>query len=91
MKTAEQKRLLRYAEAMGRFPRANGHLVWGTWNPLTDANDALELAEAMDVLYERDGNHEFWARTPGACSLQKASLPAAICAAVDAVLGEPKP
>jgi len=89
--TPEQKQLVRYAEAMGRFPRANGHLVWGSWNPLTDANDALELAKKMDVEFQRWPDNTYYANvvnaTDDGIDNPHDTLPAAICAAVDAALG----
>ena len=63
------------------------------WNPLTDANDALELAEKMDLQFERRCNgsgtpsYLCWFCT-GSRVQRAATLPAAICAAVDAALAE---
>ena len=68
------------------------------WNPLTDANDALELAEKMKIRFwyapATDGIWKFCAvRELEGSSTQgydqhptHDTLPAAICAAVDAAL-----
>ncbi len=66
------------------------------WNPLYDANDALELAEKMVVCFEgwgnvdseKQGGYVAWVG-----SLEKVgrkTLPAAICAAVDVFLDSKK-
>lgn len=95
--TPEQQRLARYAEAMGfqdYCMNVEGVLLSDLkiWNPLTDANDALELAEKMDVRFERCLDGTYWADWPkdrrGRGS-RADTLPAAICAAVDAVLEKP--
>ncbi len=126
MKTSEQRRLVRYAEAMGwkpyvfggQFPQPPGtycivplrasqegpppfrivrgdYITTNGWNPLTDANDALELAEKMDVEFARRGSSCYWAhwRKDGQHdgSVRADTLPAAIGAAVDAALGKMKP
>lgn len=64
-----------------RYPDTNGKI----WNPLTDANDALELAEKMNVLFERSPDYNYWAQIDGE-GARADTLPAAICAAVDAGL-----
>ena len=60
------------------------------WNPLTDANDALELAEKLDVEFARRGSSCYWAhwRKDGrhGGSVRANTLTSAICAAVDAAL-----
>ena len=75
-----------------------GSLMWvdrfgkdGTyWNPLTDANDALELAEKMSVAFEYhpnnpvDKRYAAWLDPLEYCIMP--TLTAAICAAVDAAL-----
>jgi len=60
------------------------------WNPLTDANDALELAEKLGVAFEyrpttrvQEERYAAWLDPLEYCT---PTLPAAICAAVDAVL-----
>lgn len=83
------------------FPRwnfpdfENGLRVWRKsqtngqiWNPLTDANDALELAEQMNVFHGRDYDG-YWSfiDTHGGV-MRGDTLPAAICAAVDAILAK---
>ncbi len=65
-----------------------------TWNPLTDANDALELAEKMNVAFERrepwpESGPWYWAEID-AVGFTSDTLPAAICAAVDAFLDSKK-
>ena len=92
--TADQKRLVRYAEAMGfgrtcvvrgEFNACRDGTGWTPWNPLTDANDALKLAEKMNVLFERSPDFTYWAEIDGE-GASADTLPAAICAAVDAAL-----
>lgn len=64
---------------------------WELWNPLTDANDALKLAEKMDIAYARTYGGSFHAAAPGSKkSIQADTLPAAICAAADAMLEKPE-
>ncbi len=59
------------------------------WNPLTDANDALELAEKLRVRFERQirrGRGVSYSAWITDREYQGNTLPAAICAAVDAAL-----
>ncbi len=99
---APPEQLGRYAKAMGFVrsgPTGDGtfHVCrdatgWAVWNPLTDANDSLEMAEKMKVRFEYWGNLDSGKQSGYVAwigSLEKVgrkTLPAAICAAVDAAL-----
>ena len=124
--TPEQKRLVRYAEAMGytfqvgremsdrnlilgepgtcHLARRHGKpddtlVLWDQgvgmsvnreFHPLTDANDALELAEKMGIEFQRwlDGTCYANAENASDYGIDKPhdTLPAASCAAVDTAL-----
>ena len=96
--TPEQQQLVRYAEAMGfgrtcvvrgKFQVCRDGSGWSPWNPLTDANDALELAEKMEIQFVRQRNGKYVADIVGVYTVVQKTLPAAICAAVDAALEKP--
>jgi len=72
--------------AGGLFIYQKGENCARSWNPLTDANDALELAEKMDVrVYKSGGNYGAYIY-PYSEEVLADTLPAAICEAVDAAL-----
>ncbi len=64
------------------------------FNPLTNANDALELAGKMNIEFQRWPDNTYYANAANAADdgIDKPheTLPAAICAAVDAALTESK-
>ncbi len=68
-----------------RLHRKDDSIV-ADWNPLTDANDALELAEKMKVQFGTTAEDTFWAAVRVKLYVTADTLPAAICAAVAAAL-----
>ena len=60
------------------------------WNPLTDANNALELAEKLFMDHGTAPTTKgkvYWAAIAGCKPCRADTLPAAICAAATAALG----
>ena len=57
--------------------------TWRAWNPLTNPADAIELAEKLDIEFQR---FRFGGYLAGEIKELEATLCAAICAAVDAAL-----